>query len=128
MADREEDAVWRPGVEPLATKRGEDATAVLAALADTDVDYLAAARRRFIAIEGPHSARRTNWTTCGGSCRVRGISMRTAGFGRRPRFASLRTRALESSWSASLGRTSKCGATDPLGACQRRVNERSRTG
>ena len=94
MADREEDAVWRPGVEPLATKRGEDATAVLAALADTDIDYLAAARRRFIAIEGPHSARRSNWTTCGGSCRVRGIRMRTAGFGRRPRFALLRMLSL----------------------------------
>jgi len=52
MADREEDAVWRPGVEPLATKPGEDATAVLAAHADTDIDYLAAARRRFIAVEG----------------------------------------------------------------------------
>jgi hypothetical protein len=36
MADREEDAVWRPSVEPLAIKRGEDASAVLAALADTD--------------------------------------------------------------------------------------------
>ena len=52
LADTEEDALWRLRVEPLATKRGQDASAVLAALVDTEIDYLAAARRRFVAIEG----------------------------------------------------------------------------
>jgi hypothetical protein len=51
MADREEDATWRLSVEPLAKKRGVDATAVLGALADTDIDYLRDARRRFITVE-----------------------------------------------------------------------------
>ena len=51
MADREEDAIWRPRVEPLATKRGEGSTAVLENLAAMHIGYLADARRRFIAVE-----------------------------------------------------------------------------
>jgi hypothetical protein len=51
MAGREEDAIWRPRVEPLAKRKGEDAAALIADLADTGVDYLADARRMFIAVE-----------------------------------------------------------------------------
>jgi hypothetical protein len=50
MAGNPENAIWRPRVEPLAKRRGEDATALLTDLADTDVDYLADARRMCIAV------------------------------------------------------------------------------
>jgi hypothetical protein len=50
IADTPEDATWRLRVEPLAKRRGEDATAVLVALAATDIDYLAGARRMCIAV------------------------------------------------------------------------------
>jgi hypothetical protein len=51
IADSPEDAIWRPRVEPLAIRKGEDATALIADLADTDIDYLADARLMFIAVE-----------------------------------------------------------------------------
>jgi hypothetical protein len=51
LADREEDATWRPEIEPLATTRGQDASTVLARLESTEIDYLADARRRALVVE-----------------------------------------------------------------------------